>query len=179
VRRALLVAAAACGGKAGDGPPLERHRVDVASPYLARLCAHARTDAAAERAGIAVVGDTLRARDRDDHVPVRWARAHGCRVADGAKPNEEVRCWVSGRFALEAYLLGDRELGLRGLPAELAVPVDRAVVLASATARTGKDRHTYWTVTVVERAVAPDDASGHVVSASQTAFPQILVAPDE
>jgi len=121
---------------------------------------------------------TLRARDRDDHVPVRYARAHGCDVPATAAANEEVRCWISGRDTLARYLFGDRELATRGVverEPSLAPPADRAFALASTTARTGKDRHTYWTITYVERAPGEDGLAARPAERPEL----LLVDPDD
>jgi preprotein translocase subunit SecD len=99
----------------------------------------------------------LEAYDRDESVPVAWAKKHGCFNRDQVVENDKVRCRVTGRQAIERYLFGDKELEAKGLvetDPSFKVPDDHQIGFEPVEAEPGaKERRTYWRTYYLDRAV--------------------------
>jgi preprotein translocase subunit SecD len=90
-------------------------------------------------------------------VPVAWARKHGCYRSDAVIENDKMRCKLTGRQAIERYLFGDKDLGIKGLvenePA-FKVPDDRQIGFEPIVPDpTAKDQRTLWRTYYLDRAV--------------------------
>jgi preprotein translocase subunit SecD len=158
---------------------LEFKIVDDGSDYMRRLFAHvgstgkpARpTDPAAIQAEIFADVDQWRpeegggnhtdyflmAHDRQETVPVSWAKQHGCLTPDSAVDNDRTRCTVTGRQVIERYLFGDKDLAVKGLVESdptFKVPDDHQIgfELEEPPADT-KDSRPYWRTYYLDRAV--------------------------
>jgi preprotein translocase subunit SecD len=100
----------------------------------------------------------LEAYDREESVPVAWAKKHGCLGNDAVIEDGKVRCKVSGRQIIERYLFGDPLLGEKGLGEtnpDLKVPDDHQIgfeqVEPPATLR--ERPRSYWMTYYLDRAV--------------------------
>ncbi|HET9622046.1 MAG TPA: protein translocase subunit SecD [Kofleriaceae bacterium] len=68
--------------------------------------------------------------DRDESQTTAWARKHGCLFNEDNVENGKVKCRVTGRQIIERYLLGDKELGYKGVfetNPELRIPTDHEI----------------------------------------------------
>jgi preprotein translocase subunit SecD len=110
-----------------------------------------------EEGGANHVDYYLEAYDREDSVPVAWAKKHGCLGRDSVIENDKTRCHVTGRQLIERYLFGDKELGDKGLIAtdpSFKLPDDHQIGFEPVEADpTAKDRRTYWRSYYLDRAV--------------------------
>ncbi|HET7502903.1 MAG TPA: protein translocase subunit SecD [Kofleriaceae bacterium] len=99
----------------------------------------------------------LEAFDREESVPLAWAKKHGCLKSDTAVENDKVRCHVTGRQAMERYLFGDKELGVKGLvdtDPSFKLPDDHQIGFEPVEPEpTAKDQRTYWRSYYMDRAV--------------------------
>lgn len=99
----------------------------------------------------------LEAYDREESVPVAWAKKHGCLNRDSIVENDKTRCRVTGRQALERYLFGDKELGVKGLietDPSFKIPDDHQIGFEPQEPDpTAKDQRTYWRTYYLDRAV--------------------------
>jgi preprotein translocase subunit SecD len=158
---------------------LEFKVVDDGSDYMSKLYKHAGssgkedtpTDKAAldldirakidqwrpEEGGANHVDYFLEAYDREDSVPVEWAKKHGCLNRDSVIENNMTRCHVTGRQAIERYLFGDKLLGSKGLietDPSFKLPDDHQIGFEPLEPDpTAKDRRTYWRSYYLDRAV--------------------------
>jgi preprotein translocase subunit SecD len=130
---------------------LEFKVVDDGSEYMSKLFKHVGsvgkeetpTDERAQKLGIKAKVDQwrpeegggnhvdyyLEAYDREETVPVAWAKKRGCFNADAVR-NGQIACMVTGRQAIERYLFGDKELGEQGLTEtdpSLKIPDDHQI----------------------------------------------------
>jgi preprotein translocase subunit SecD len=158
---------------------LEFKVVDDGSDYMSKLYKHVGssgkedtpTDKAAqdldiraridqwrpEEGGANHVDYFLEAYDREESVPVEWARKHGCVNRDSVIENNKTRCHVTGRQALERYLFGDKLLGYKGLietDPSFKLPDDHQIGFEPVEPDpTAKDQRTYWRSYYLDRAV--------------------------
>jgi preprotein translocase subunit SecD len=99
----------------------------------------------------------LEAYDRNESVPVAWAKKHGCLNRDSVIENDQTRCRVTGRQAIERYLFGDKELGVKGLielDPTFKIPDDHQIGYEPVEPDpTAKERRTYWRTYYLDRAV--------------------------
>ncbi|HEY3805449.1 MAG TPA: protein translocase subunit SecD [Kofleriaceae bacterium] len=166
------------------------------SVYMHRLFSHIAgneksdetTDAAAKQLGIHAEtenwkpedgGDThydyyLWAADREENVPVSWAKKHGKLTKDedvtwswlsifkvpnanGTINGDSVRITLTGRELIERYLFGDPDLGVKGLANEdptFKVADDHQIGFEmSEPLPNAKDKHDTWRTYYLQRAV--------------------------
>ncbi|HSS01060.1 MAG TPA: protein translocase subunit SecD [Kofleriaceae bacterium] len=99
----------------------------------------------------------LEAFDRDESVPVAWAKKHGCFNRDSIVEDDKTRCRITGRQAIERYLNGDPLLGVKGVTEtvpELKLPDDHQMGYEAVEPDPGgKERRTYWRTYYLDRAV--------------------------
>lgn len=107
-------------------------------------------------------GDThtdyyLLAPDREESVPVDWAKKRGCYHKDSVIENGKVKCNVTGRQIIERYVFGDKDLGYPGLIAadpSFKVPDDRQLGFEQLDRQPGaSDSRQFWRTYYLERAV--------------------------
>ena len=147
------------------------------SPYMKKLFSHIGsdhkgnpTDAEATRLDIRAEVDQWRpdeggathtdyyllAPDRDEKVPVAWAKKHGCPMKE-VDDKGMMSCSVDGRAIIERYLFGDKDLSYPGLIAqdkEMKLPDDRQLGFEMIEPQPGaKDQRTFWRTYYLERAV--------------------------
>jgi hypothetical protein len=114
---------------------------DGVSPYMFSLASFVAQDPGADKLGITATiehdttgtrtGAFLSAVDDFRYVNSDWATAHHCDTKDRIE-GTGVGCIVPGRDRLAGYISGDAGLFIvPDLPAELAVPADHEMVLAS------------------------------------------------
>lgn len=159
---------------------LEFKVVDDGSPYMQKLAAHVgfdskdnphASDPAAQKLDIHADIDQwrpedggaahqdyyLHAYDRDENMPLDWARKHGCSTDKDRVEDGKVRCRVTGRQAIERYLFGDRLLGVKGLvesDPSFKVPDDHQIAFEPMYADpTATDQRTRWRTYYLEKAV--------------------------
>ena len=158
---------------------LEFKVVDDGSPYMSKLFQHVGnqgkedmpTDPQAAKLEIKARIDQWRpeegggnhtdyfldAYDRDESVPVAWAKKQGCLNRDSIIEDGKTRCRVTGRQAIERYLFGDKLLEYKGLIASdpsFKVPDDHVIGYEpSEPDPNAKERRTYWRTYYLERAV--------------------------
>ena len=93
-------------------------------------------------------------------VPVAWAKRHNC-LKRGEEPRTPtVSCQLTGRQAIERYLFGDKDLGVKGLvdtDPSFKVPDDHQIAFEELTPDPtdpeGLKRGTRWRTYYLERAV--------------------------
>jgi preprotein translocase subunit SecD len=127
----------------------------------------------AENGGAAHSDYYLFAYDREESVPVAWAKKHGKLTKDeNTGPNwieifhaptmngmggDTVRVSITGREVIERYLFGDNDLGVKGLANEdpkFKVPDDHQIGFEMVEPLPGaKERHNMWRTYYLERAV--------------------------
>jgi protein-export membrane protein SecD len=99
----------------------------------------------------------LDAPDREESVPVAWAKKHGCVVREEAVQDGKIRCKVTGRQLIERYLLGDKDLGEPGLVAtdpSFKIPDDHQLGFEPIEADPrASDQRTVWRSYYLDRAV--------------------------
>jgi len=99
----------------------------------------------------------LEAYDRDESVPVAWAKKHGCFNRDQVIENDKIRCRITGRQAIERYLFGDKELEVKGLvetDPSFKLPDDHQIGFEPVEAEPmAKEQRTYWRTYYLDRAV--------------------------
>jgi preprotein translocase subunit SecD len=99
----------------------------------------------------------LMARDRQDTVPVVWARQHGCAIDPATVQDGKTRCTVTGRQVIERYLYGDRDLAVKGVieaDPSFKLPDDRQIGFEPIEPPPdAKDRRPSWRTYYLERAV--------------------------
>lgn len=99
----------------------------------------------------------LIAPDREESVPLAWAKKQGCYNKETIVEDGMVRCLVTGRQIIERYLYGDKELGYQGLVEKdpsFKVPEDRQLGFEQNEPLPGaKDQRTFWRTYFLERAV--------------------------
>jgi preprotein translocase subunit SecD len=154
------------------------------SPYMKKLFSHVGsdkkgnpTDPEAARLQITAQvdqwrpdegGDThtdyyLEAADRNEDVPVAWAKKNvpqcvkDAQQATGTTPTGTVSCPVSGRKIIERYLFGDKDLNYPGLIAQnpdFKVPEDRQLGFEEIDPQpNASDQTKRWRTYFLERAV--------------------------
>ena len=158
---------------------LEFKVVDDGSDYMKRLFSHVGstsktgqpTDPAAIQAEISAEIDQWRpedggssridyylvARDRQETVPVAWARQHGCAIDPATVQDGKTRCTVTGRQVIERYLHGDRDLAVKGVieaDPSFKLSDDRQIGFEPIEPPPdAKDRRPSWRTYYLERAV--------------------------
>ena len=158
---------------------LEFKVVDDGSEYMKRLYAHvgsegkdgSPTDPAARAAeihadidqwhpdegGSAHTDYFLMAHDRDESVPVAWAKDHGCLKPDSIVEHDRTTCTVTGRQAIERYLFGDKQLGVAGLveiDPSFKLPDDHQLGFEAEEPLPGAhDTRPFWRTYYLDRAV--------------------------
>jgi len=100
----------------------------------------------------------LEALDREESVPMAWAKKHGCVTRDTVVEDGKTRCKVTGRQAIERYLFGDKELDHKGLvqtdAKNFAVPDGFQIGFEPNEPDPGaSDRRTRWRTYYLDRAV--------------------------
>ena len=99
----------------------------------------------------------LMAYDREDTVPLAWAKKHGCLQKESLVEAGQVRCNVTGRQIIERYLFGDKSLGAQGLAdtdPSFKVPDDHQLGFELIEPQPGaKDQRKFWRTYYLERAV--------------------------
>jgi preprotein translocase subunit SecD len=99
----------------------------------------------------------LIAYDREEPMPVAWARKHGCKVPPGTGEGDKVPCAVTGRQALERYLFGDpvlQEAGVVGSEPGLKLPDDHQIGFEPREPDPlAKDQRTQWRTYYLDRSV--------------------------
>jgi len=102
----------------------------------------------------------LIAPDRDEMVPVDWAKKHNpaCVKKDTIiTADRKVKCSISGRQIIERYLYGDKDLGYRGLiekDPSFKPPDDRQIGFEFIPPPLGsKEKRNFWRTYYLERAV--------------------------
>jgi preprotein translocase subunit SecD len=99
----------------------------------------------------------LLAPDRTESVPVAWAKKKN-KLFDKTKiEGDKVPIAITGREVIERYLLGDKDLGYKGLvetDPSFKVPEDHQLGFELIEPKPdAKDQHTYWRTYYLERAV--------------------------
>jgi hypothetical protein len=132
----------------------ELRAIDADSPYMDRLWRLVGRTRDKDRGDVRDDADTPTGRyikcvDRARYVNEVWAQRHGCHgdrlVGTG------IHCNVTGRESIEAFLVGDADLGMTGFGADFVVPADRELLY-------GRDDDG-WRTYYVTRASLPLDAS--------------------
>jgi preprotein translocase subunit SecD len=100
----------------------------------------------------------LEAYDREESVPLAWAKKHGCYNRNSVVENDKMRCKITGRQLIERYLFGDPLLGEKGVGetnAELKLPDDHQIGFESVDppANSRERSDTYWRTYYLDRAV--------------------------
>ncbi|MEO6776904.1 MAG: protein translocase subunit SecD [Kofleriaceae bacterium] len=103
----------------------------------------------------------LYAPDREEVVPLTWAKKHDKLTKDskiqGEGPNRTVSVAITGREIIDRYLFGDPDLNYPGLIAidkTVKVPDDHQLAYEQEEPRPGaKDRRVHWRSYYLERAV--------------------------
>ncbi len=106
-------------------------------------------------------GDThtdyyLIAADREEMVPVDWAKKRSCFNKNSVVENGKVKCNITGRQIIERYVFGDKDLGYPGLVGtdpSFKVPDDRQLGFEQLDKQPGGDDKQYWRTYYLERAV--------------------------
>jgi preprotein translocase subunit SecD len=167
----------------------------VGSQYMRDLFSHVAngttqetTDPEAQKLGIKAETESFKAEngggnhsdyylfayDREETVPLAWAKKHGklTKAEDNTGLNwieifhaptmngmggDTVRVSITGREAIERYLFGDKDLGVKGLVNEdpkFKVPDDHQIGFEMIEPLPGaKERHNMWRTYYLERAV--------------------------
>jgi preprotein translocase subunit SecD len=99
----------------------------------------------------------LFAYDRDEAVPVTWAKKRGKVTKNAKVEGDKVVVPISGREIIERYVFGDQDLGYQGLadkdPA-FKVPDDHQLAFELVEPQPdAKDRRKFWRTYYLERAV--------------------------
>jgi preprotein translocase subunit SecD len=131
---------------------------DPTDPEAAALEIKAKVDQwRPEEGGGNHVDYFLDAYDREESVPVSWAKKRGCINRNSVIENDKTRCRVTGRQAIERYLFGDKDLGVKGLIASdpsFKVPEDHQIGFEPAEPDPmSSERRTYWRTYYLDRAV--------------------------
>lgn len=99
----------------------------------------------------------LSAFNRDETVPVAWAKKRGCIQKDSIIEDGKTRCPVTGRQIIERYLFGDKELGYAGLADQdpsFKLPDDHQIGYELEEAVPGaKEQRSKWRTYYLERSV--------------------------
>ncbi|NVB83750.1 MAG: protein translocase subunit SecD [Kofleriaceae bacterium] len=99
----------------------------------------------------------LIAPDREEMVPIEWAKKHSCFHKDSVVENDKVKCNVTGRQIIERYVFGDKDLGYPGLVGAdpgFKVPDDRQLSFEQLDTQPGaSDQRQFWRTYFLERAV--------------------------
>ncbi len=100
----------------------------------------------------------LLAYDREELVPLAWAKKHGKMTKDSKIEGDKVRVPISGREIIERYVFGDKDLGYVGLatkdPTQFKVPEDHQLGFELIQPQPdAKDKRTFWRTYYLERAV--------------------------
>lgn len=99
----------------------------------------------------------LEAFDRDESVPVKWAKEHLCLTRDSVIENDKTRCRITGRQAIERYLFGDKSLGVQGLvdkDPSFKLPDDHEIGFEPVEPDPlSKEQRIYWRTYYLEHAV--------------------------
>ncbi|HUS31233.1 MAG TPA: protein translocase subunit SecD [Kofleriaceae bacterium] len=127
-------------------------------PDAAKLEIRAEVDQWRPDEGGAVHTDYyLIAPDREETVPLAWAKKHGCINKESVVENGTVRCNITGRQIIERYVYGDPELGMQGLIAQdpsFKAPDDRQLGFEPLDVQpNAKDKRHFWRTYYLERAV--------------------------
>jgi preprotein translocase subunit SecD len=121
----------------------------------------------------------LLAYDREETVPVEWARKHGKLRKDARPENGKVRVQIDGWQILDRYLHGDKDLGVVGLmnkepacdpnaPTCFRVPDDHELAYEVIEPPTdARDQRKYWRTYYLEKAVR---LTGTSISDARPAF---------
>jgi preprotein translocase subunit SecD len=99
----------------------------------------------------------LLAYDRDETVPVTWARDHGCVYAKSDIVNGKVNCRILGQQLIERYLKGDDKLGYQGLlqtDPTFKIPPGREILYEKISPDPSlKERRNSWRTYYLDRTV--------------------------
>jgi preprotein translocase subunit SecD len=99
----------------------------------------------------------LEAYDREESVPVAWAKQRGCLTESSVIESGKTRCPVTGRQAIERYLFGDKDLGVKGLfeaDPSFKLPDDHQIAFEPQYPEpAASDQRTLWRTYYLERAV--------------------------
>jgi preprotein translocase subunit SecD len=110
-----------------------------------------------DEGGAAHIDYYLEAYDREEEVPVAWAKRQGCLPRNEEVSTATVECTVTGRQILERYLFGDKDYGEPGLLAsnpEFKLPDDRQIAFEAVRPESGAaDRRSYWRSYYLDRSV--------------------------
>jgi preprotein translocase subunit SecD len=127
-------------------------------PEAAKLAIKARIDQwRPEEGGSNHTDYYLEAYDREESVPVAWAKKQGCLNRNSIVEDGKTRCLITGRQAIERYLFGDKLLEVKGLIAtdpSFKVPDDHQLGFEPAEPDAmSNERRTYWRTYYLDRAV--------------------------
>lgn len=128
-------------------------------PDAKKLDIHAEIDQwRPDNGGDAHTDYYLRAYDRDEMVPVAWAKQHGKDAClKNPVENGKVKCTVTGREIIERYLYGDPDLGYVGLAQKdktFQVPDDHQIGFElEEPPPEAKDQRKWWRTYYLESAV--------------------------
>jgi preprotein translocase subunit SecD len=139
--------------KVGSGP-----KGDPTDPNAVKLEIRAEVDQWRPDEGGGVHTDYyLISPDREESVPVAWAKKHGCINKESVVENGMVKCNITGRQIIERYVWGDADLGYQGLveqDASFKVPDDRQLGFEPLDVQpNAKDKRHFWRTYYLERAV--------------------------
>ncbi len=99
----------------------------------------------------------LLAYDRDEAMPLAWAKKHGKLTKDSKIDGDKVRVSINGREIIERYVFGDKDLGYQGLAdtdPQFKVPDDHQLGFEQIEPQPdAKDKRTFWRTYYLERAV--------------------------
>ena len=99
----------------------------------------------------------LMAYDREESVPLTWARKHGKLTKDTKIEGDQVKVQINGFEIIDRYLNGDKDLGVVGLiekDPSFKVPDDHELSYEGEEPQQGaKDQRKYWRSYYLEKAV--------------------------
>ncbi|HEY0253787.1 MAG TPA: protein translocase subunit SecD, partial [Kofleriaceae bacterium] len=99
----------------------------------------------------------LKSYDRDEDVPLAWAKKHGKLTKESAVKGDKVTVTITGREIINRYLYGDPDLNYPGLIAtdkSVKMPDDHQLGFEYREADPeSKDKRGYWRTYYLERAV--------------------------
>jgi preprotein translocase subunit SecD len=100
----------------------------------------------------------LFAYDRDELVPLTWAKKHSKLTKESKIEGDKVTISITGREIIERYIFGDKDLGVVGLaeqdPKQFKIPDDHQLGFEQIEPQPdNKDKRKYWRTYYLERAV--------------------------